>query len=321
MTGILQDPAGRPVAEAIVELWSPTERLAVTATSPSGRFQFGLRERAVGLWIRRIGYRAKRYDLGGTTSDLALVLQPLALELTDLSLNSQPLCPHPEEPEARALVLSMAERYSHGLDTLGISTWSWFADARVKAPGLELFDTTTMGVAHTGTSGAGRRYQNRLLQGYGYALPGNGGMGEAVGRWDYMRLDGALAAHFGDSLFTIRHRFYFIDRESDPRRVGFCPLTRGGTAIEGILELTASNRLTRATWFYRTAKPVEEAGGEATFAPTGEHSEAPQYLLPVTGLFWRRLSPTSFYQRWQKYDGWSVSFTDSIPRRPRATSQ
>jgi hypothetical protein len=99
------------------------------------------------------------------------------------------------------------------------------------------------------------------------------------------------------------------------RRVGFCPTQHRLPSIEGVLAIGPSGALLRATWVFHTPRPVEEAGGEVTLAPVVENG-TPALMLPVAGLYWRRLGQRSYYQAWEKYAHWVVSPTDSIPRLP-----
>lgn len=320
VTGLIQDPAAAPIADAIVELWAPTERLAVTTTSSSGRFQFPLQEQASGLWIRRIGFRARHFSLSGTTTDAAIVLTPLPLKLGDLSTRVTALCPHKEEPEARALMRSLVERYSHRLDSVGIFTWFWLSSGRVETPGLEVFDTTRMGYGQTGGSGGGARLWSRSIETEGYALKSLGGMGQRYDGWDYVRLDGGNAHHFADPFFVNRHRFFRLVSDDANRRIGFCPEDRDHPVIEGILEVGPEPALVRATWVYRTPKPMENAGGEVTFVPPSATEQRP-LLLAATGLYWRKLWTGSYYQEWAQYDTWVIGSSDSVPFRPRRASK
>jgi len=312
--GIVQDPDGKPVAEVLLELWAPTARLAASTSSASGRFSFPPDASAAGLWVRRIGFRPRRIELSRADTRLVITLEPLLLAQPTLVAAVASLCPHVEEPEARAAVVAMAYRYSQGTDSLGLATYAWATAGRVAVPGLDNFDTTKVTLAQLGSAGLARRYLRRQIQAYGYALPAGGGFGEATGAWEYIRLGSTFPQHFADSVFRVRHRFYFLPAADGGHRVAFCPTTRGLPSIEGILELSPTTALLRATWVFRTPKPVEEAGGEVTLAPPSLSS--PSLLLPVAGLYWRRLSQSSYYQAWEKYERWVIGRSDSIPRLP-----
>jgi hypothetical protein len=317
VTGVVHDPSSIAIAEVLVELWSPTERLAVTTTSPTGRFSFALDSAATGLWIRRVGYRAKQFSLGGITSDVAVVLTPLPLELADLSKRAVALCPHKEEPAARAVMARLIEHYSQRLDSLGVFTWFWYSSGRVSSPGMESFDTARMGYGQTGASGSGNRFLARQLDADGYAVRSSGDMMGDFDLWQYARLHFSAARHFATPLFLQRHRFFVVDGNAAVQQVGFCPADRKQPEIEGILEVADGSAIVRATWRFVTPRPLEEAGGEATIAPPPTESGARPLLLPVTGLYWRKLWNNHFHQSAYLFDAWRIGTTDSIPRVPR----
>jgi hypothetical protein len=311
--GSIRDPSGAPLPDAVIELWAPAERLSITTSSVSGRFGFPKMPAAAGLWVRRIGYRPRRIELANPDSVLTLTLESQPISLAEVAAKAPPLCPHPEEAGARAVVVAMGRRYSQATDSIGLATYAWTSRGRVAAPGLSAFDTTNASLGQLGSAGLARRYLRRQIQFYGYALPASGGFGEATGAWEYVRLSSTFPQHFADSLFRDRHLFYALAEADGVRRVGFCPTQHRLPSIEGVLEIGPSGALLRATWVFHTPRPVEEAGGEVTLAPVVENG-TPALMLPVAGLYWRRLGQRSYYQDWEKYTRWVVSPTDSIPR-------
>jgi hypothetical protein len=316
LTGKVVKPDASPLPNSVVELWGPLTLIRNATTDLSGRFTITDTVGGRALWVRSIGFRPVRRLLREFKGELTIVLEPMAFELARLETRSRPICPARETKEGRAAVTRMASQYSHRNDTLGLATYVRGFFGRTSDPGLGSADSSINTVGQTGSQGRGRLFLAAQIARDGYALPSQGGMGNAYGAWEYVRLD-RLAQHWGDSIFLQRHLFYLRPSHGDQTVVGFCPVKQDRPEIEGILELDAASMLTRAVWNYRIRNSKELAGGEVLFAPADAGDEPS--LLPVAGVYWRELLTSLYYQERSDYVQWVVGSNDSVPRLPRWT--
>ena len=87
----------------------------------------------------------------------------------------------------------------------------------------------------------------------------------------------------------------------------FCPrerMQRTGQ-IEGTLRLDSAMNLVQAQWRFRTPRPDEDAGGEATYEPPS--SEMGRALLVRESWFWRKTNGGRYYFESKVFTGWRRS--------------
>ncbi|MET0398514.1 MAG: carboxypeptidase-like regulatory domain-containing protein [Longimicrobiaceae bacterium] len=322
LRGVIADPDGRPVPGATVELWGASARLGRTTTDARGEFGFTA-EAAAGagaVTVQRIGFAPLTRAVAPPAS-LELRLEPLAVPLPELrSRTARRACPNREEPAARRLWEAARRRYDAGIASRGISsvsrTWSGIVDARdVGIVDEDRMHGATAG-GHgeaTGVDGMVRRWGYAAPKSLGY-IPWGISWQDDFFAWSYPALHERYAYHFAGDTFGALHALSVLSAGDGATTLGFCPRGRERTAIEGTLTLGADGSFLSAAWSFRTPRPREDAGGEVVFAP---RSTGVRPLLPVRGVFWRRMGGSRrYWQRASTYTAWFVGQDSTMPVRP-----
>jgi len=294
LRGRIIDLSAAPLSGALVEIWSPTTRLAAQVSDEGGAFYFteDLARSAVLITVRRIGYQPARIPVT-RHSDLTVTLAPFPQTLPPVAATAPRLCPNqPFRPDlgvwspTRVIFARVGPRELGAIDT------TQTVDGQVAAGG-DYFDMLTRRVRRTG-----------------YAWPYQGLRQQRFDDWEYPRLESFFAGHFMDSGFGELHRFSFGSRT--PLVLVFCPRDATRPSIQGRLDLEADTSLGKATWIFQTPEPREDAGGEVIFARPGSEAARP-VLLPLIGLFWRKII-VDYYQEWMQFEGWRSCGDDPDPR-------
>src|SRR5437868_777784 len=84
--GTVVDEGGRPLSDAVVDLWTPTTRVGRVVTGPEGRFRFDGVD-ASRIVVRRIGSRSLVQALGRGDSVLALHLSSAPIEVASIEVS------------------------------------------------------------------------------------------------------------------------------------------------------------------------------------------------------------------------------------------
>lgn len=318
---------GTPLEGVQGELWSATRRVAQRVSDRSGRFRFSAAEAREGIAIatRRIGFAPTRVPLESGRTEYVVELEQLPAPIAELTtLTAVRLCPNVESADARQLWDAATRRYlTPKADTLGRFTELTQVVSNVGAESLGVLDPTREArgahIAESDWITRGRR----LIESQGYVWLMTVAHGEAdVGIWRYASLQSWDASHFGADLFAERHTLSVLGGDEREITLAFCPRSREETGLEGTLRLARDTSFIAARWAYwNPQRNGETAGGEVVFAPPGvTASGKPLPLLPLSGLFWRKLLSGRYWQRWEEYDRWILAPTE-LREAPRVSAR
>lgn len=311
---VVVESAGTPVAEATVELWTSTTRVALRVADGEGRVSFLAREisAASTLLVRRVGFAPGRVSIDGLVPEIHIELERLAAPLAEVTVQeAEASCPAKDDPAARSLWDAARRRYLVP-DTHARQSWFEFQSGRVRSVELGLIDRSRLrrgsrGGA-TGVGGRGERDSRIAREGYVWPLSGTH-IYEELGIWQYASLEISRAEHFAEELFGARQTISFAKGAERPeaRVFVFCTRDRKATGVDGTLRLGADSSFLDARWrFWNPHRDAERAGGEVVFTPFDIRSSTP-WLLSAQGLFWRQLPGGMYWQRWEQYEGWKLA--------------
>jgi hypothetical protein len=293
------EASGAPVAAAEVSIWDSQGKAGFGRTDGNGVVRIQ-RERTVRagafLLVRRLGFAPARIPYGGNDS-LTVELTAVSVELPVLAVSTRELrCPSVTEPEADSIWRASAGRYS----ALG-------TNVRIDAVGYTVNETVP-------TEQRGFADPNELrppMYGTGGSYGGQPGLedpppyafyerhvGTWVGeywQWRYAALESHSAEHFLGERFHEGHTMTVLGRTESTTVIGFCPRDNSQPDLKGELQIGESGLLMGARWFFRVPHDDEDAGGEATFAPT--LFDGRDYLIAIRGSFWRRAGKNLYNQR------------------------
>ena len=303
--GVVTDSAGRPLPGVLVELWDAQRRLAGDGTDASGRFRLaaaGTGPRA--LLARRVGFEPLRRVLPQGDSEFQLVMQPLAVEIAAVTVETEPvLCPERDDPRARALWEHAASRYDVAISAYGVGADAMLFSALLPVESLGVTDTMRLEGWYVQGSYSALAFETRFAtQANFYAVPTSRRSVRRYDRWIYQPLESSRAWHFGDSLFSRMNRLAFTRTTLGDTVIAFCSSLGTRPYIRGTLRIAPDTTFAAADWEFVTTSRREEAGGHVLFAPADARASG-QSLLPAAGLFWRRLLRL-VYQEWMEYRQW-----------------
>ena len=306
--------SGSPVAGARVELWSATTRLADRISDDSGRFQFAspAGAGALALLARRVGFAPLRRSITALTRDVTLELTALANTLPAVTITAALQCPNVPDDSARARWEALRRRYADGSGYARSSEAEMWRGVTTRDSVGEV-ERARVVRGSRGTTATGIAMDQLLIVRYGYAWPTDEvGASEDYGVWQYPLLDADYAQHFIEPGFGERHTLSERPAADGETVLVFCPRDRRRPGLEGTLRIARDGSPVSARWvFANPATGAEEAGGEVSFAPP-EPADPHPILLAASGLFWRRLRSGAYYERWMRYDGWTVQPGDSL---------
>lgn len=291
-------------------MWGPSERLAGTTTDSTGHFVLTITHIGadVAILARAIGFSPVRLRLVGPSDSVAIRLTRLVTTLPDIPVaGPAALCPNKDSRLARMIWRAAAGHYWHGVVSLDLTLVGSVAAGMV---GGELVGAPDSSKKLYGIESAPARWRHmwrEIIAESGYAQPVLANqLDPAFRAWEYAPLETSLSEHFADSAFGATHRLS-VDTTGGSLSIVFCELKRRKPDIEGSLALDRDSTIERATWRFVTPSPTEDAGGEVLFAPAGPDSAGHVLLLPAAGVYWRRVGPSSFFQRRWEYRQWSYS--------------
>ena len=311
VSGRVTDPAGAPVPDALVELWTNGRRVSGGPSDSSGHFAFPSAAGRHVLLVRKIGYDPSRTALEAPADALTVTLTPHATILTPLVVKAaEDSCP-PEDPAAQAFYTAVAGRYSIDVTNTGAFGFvgrALRAASFVAAESLGVVDTTQLRPLYI--AGTGGIWPPPYRVEYARRL-------ERTGRPTYdesslPRLESIGAWHFADPRFIALHRFSWTAGEAGLRAVRFCGRTRTEPSLDGIAYAASDSSLARVRFTFVLPGAGRLAGGDVLFAPPPPWDTKPP-LLVASGLFWRRAA-TGFYQEVTEYREWLP------PPRPQSDS-
>jgi hypothetical protein len=302
--GRVVDEAARPIAGATVEAWAARERVAAAESDAAGAFTLG---RIAGggpltVTVRRMGFRTQAITV--TSADTTLVVRMAAAPVVLAPVTGaaqRRICPHREDPRARATWERMRSRYwQEGGDSLRVFGLMEIQTDTVPRNEIGRPGRTTLGwLEHDMPWGADRSVP---IQGYAYRIDGS--VGDRVTFWWYMHLDAGTSQHFTRPMFGRMHTFAFVPGAAGKTVIGFCPRERLGEKgqIEGTLSLRPDTTLAQAKWVFRTREPFEDAGGEADYLPPDPGLRS--LLLAESTLFWRKIPRGRYYVEREHHSGY-----------------
>lgn len=306
--GVVVDGADRPVADARVQLWAGPAELAEVETDGAGRFRFGAApaEGRTMLSVRRLGFRPLAVEVapGDTALVLRLEVRPLALAPVRVASAGRRLCPNREDPAARALWEAMRSRYRRP----GAASVRLFAFMEARSGVGEKADAfrADAGRMRPGWTEGSPVTEPPWMERSGYATPANGGAGERTASWDYRALDQGAIQDFTGDHFGSAHLLSVAGSSAEGTVVAFCPRGRMGNTgqVLGTLVIGPDRALRSAAWSFRTPRPDEDAGGEASYFPPDPALGSA--LLTREGVFWRRTNGGRYYFEARSYSGWRL---------------
>jgi hypothetical protein len=305
--GRVVDASERPVAGAIVEVWVDSRPAAAAETDPQGGFALTVQaEDGMMLTVRRLGLQTRTLRL--TSADTALVVrmevQPVVLQPLSVAATRRPPCPNREDPRARALWEAMRGRYWQPEEDT-VFVFGFLEERSGVGAKADAWDPEAGRVSAGWTTGALIVAHPSRMRLSGYATSAAGGVGDRTAYWLYRALDGGTIQDFTGEHFGAVHTFSILHQAADrTTTIAFCPRERMGNTgqIAGTLVLAADTTLHLARWAFRTPRPDEDAGGEATFYPPD--SALGNALLARESIFWRKTNPPRYYFEGTKYSGW-----------------
>ncbi len=326
LRGVVADAAGRPLAGATVELWSPRGRAGAALTEADGAFLFdAARAReAVTLAVRRIGYRPRTLPVPRDgEARVRLEAEPLALPALTAAVAAR-ACPNREVPEARRLWEAARRRYAAVPAGREISVRHLVSRGEVSPGAVGELDEVDLAPSVSGYSPAYSSAVSRGVAERGYAFaqawkaPGFRSPDPDFVAWHYPALHSWYATHFASDLFGERHVLSIRRRGAEGISLSFCPVLTDAPWIEGTIVLSPDTAFLSASWSFHTPRPDEDAGGEVAFTPVDRRDPLPPLLLPARGIFWRRVfGSEDYHQRGDVFLHWEVDREPSPEERWR----
>lgn len=316
--GRVVDAADRPVADALVELWVGSRQAGAAQTDERGAFEIAAApsERTAMLTVRRLGLQTRTVQVasGDTALVVRMAVQPVVLQPLSVAVPRRPPCPNREDPRARALWEHMRSRYWRpGADTVFV--FGFMEVRRGVGAKDDAYDPRAGRVSTGWTTGALVLAHPELMRLSGYASRVDGGVGERTAYWSYRQLDGGTMQDFTGEHFGTAHTLSLL-HQGDRTTIAFCPRERMGRTgqVQGTLVLAPDTTLHLARWTFRTPRPDEDAGGEASYHPPDP--ALGNALLARETVFWRKTNPPGYYFEARTYTGWQRWTLDRPITRP-----
>lgn len=296
--GTVVDETGHPLADAVVDLWTPTTRVGRVVTGPEGRFRFDAINESR-IVVRRIGSRGLVQPLGPGDSILALHLSSAPIEMTPIEVSGR--CTAREDRAARQRWERAASLYRPLPDTLWLEATFKGEHTRLPRDEAERPDLDSTGYGFDGYRHLAIEVGEAAIGLSGYPAPDPDGDEVFVSF-----LTPAELQHLVDPLFGRRVRFTTLDDQ----RIRFCPRDRQLPWIEGEFKLAEDGSILWSRWRYGSKSPWWETGGVATFLAPSEDRSSP--LLTSTFLIWQERG-SGMVARWAaEFSAWR--FTTVEPR-------
>ena len=301
------ESSGAPVSSAEVSVWDTDGRAALGRTDVTGSVRI-VPDRAVGpvafVLVRRLGFAPARVAYRAADS-MTISLTAVASNLPVLSVRTKELrCPSATEAEADSIWRASASRYASQTRPMRITWTGYSVNETVATEQRGYPDPYEMRPPAIGGGGAmlGRVDMGDPPPYAMYERHINAG-GE-YWQWRYAALENYSSDHFLTERFRATHTMTVLGRNESTTIIGFCPRDDSQADLRGELEIGTNALLTGARWFYHVPHDDEDAGGEASFAPTP--FEGRDYLVAIRGSFWRRAGKNLYNQRRFERVKWEI---------------
>ena len=306
-TVLRAEASGIPVSAAEVSVWDSQGRVASGRTDGAGILRIALERPAASgafVLVRRIGYAPTRVPFEVRDS-LVVAMSAVAATLPVLVVRTKELrCPATTEPEADSVWRASASRYSMRLTWLRIDWTGYSTSETVSGEQRGFADPYEMRPPMYGT-GASVRGQTGLEDPPPYAFyERHIGIGGEYWQWRYANLENYSSDHFLSERFREQHSLVVLGRTENTTLLGFCPRNDSQPDLQGELQVGIDATLMSARWFFHVPHDDEDAGGEATFAPT--MLEGREYVVAIRGSSWRRAGKNLYNQRRFERVRWDI---------------
>jgi hypothetical protein len=291
--GVVTDEAGRPLSDAVVDLWTQTTRVGRATTGAEGQFRFvgGAASRIV---VRRIGSLSLVLPLGASDSVLTIHLVPAPVEVAAIEVSGA--CSNKGDRAARQRWETAAAWYRPLADTLWVEATFKGEPSRVRKEEAERPDIDSTGYGNAGYRNLAIESDEAAIARFGYPAP-DPERDEVFSS----SLVPAELQHLVNPAFGRRVRFTTLDEQ----RIRFCPRDRRHPWIEGEFKLGDDGSILWARWRYGSKVQGWETGGVATFLPPAADRSMP--LLTSTFLIWQERT-SGIVARWAaEFSAWRVS--------------
>jgi hypothetical protein len=314
---VFVESSGAPVAEATIELWTSTARVALRVADREGSATFTAAEvrAATTLLARRVGFAPGRVSVDALLPEIRIALERLAAPLAEVTVReAEQACPAREDSRARALWEAARTRYV-APDKEHRKSWFSYQTGTVRSAELGLVDRARLqyrGVRQADRGVLAAEDARVARQGYVWPLEGSH-TSEQFGIWKYPTLQHFHAEHFAEDVFGSLQTLSFAKdgADEDASVLVFCGRDRKRSGIDGTIKLGADSSFLVARWrYWNPARDAEKAGGEVVFTPFDRRSFTP-WLHAAQGLYWRELRGGMYWHRWEEYEGWELWVRDS----------
>lgn len=297
-TVITVQASGMPVVDVEVSIWDVQGRAGLGRTDGFGAVRIAL-ERAPAaspfVLVRRLGYAPARVPFEMRDS-MTIAMTAVATRLPVLAVRTKELrCPSTTEPEADSVWRVSANRYSMRLTRFRIDWTGYLASETVTAEQRGYADPYEVRPPMY-RAGGSVRGQTGMEDPPPYAMyERHLALGGEYWQWRYANLESYSADHFLSERFREQHSMVVLGRTESTTLIGFCPRYDSQADLQGELQIGINASLMGARWFFRVPHDDEDAGGEATFAPT--IYDGREYIVAIRGSFWRRAGKNLYNQR------------------------
>lgn len=320
------DGLGAPVSSVRIDVMGRGEVLEVVVTDGNGTALLSTERwsEVRRISLSHVGYETRVVSVEDVRDGADIPIEPTALPIDGLVVDSEALCPIEEDGQARALWRAMASRYSDETGTRALSARMTRSGSAV--PGDELHRWAAPGGAHMifGRAGGGhsedglgvRPGQRVETAGYAWEPQSIGGTwSPRFLNWAYLDLHMDEAAHLTTAAFGELHLFDLAGVSEGEATLVFCPNGQGPeTTLRGTMLVSADTTLLRADWRFGTPDHDEGAGGWAEFDSWVSPYDAATHLVPTRGVYFRHDGmepqyphlPRTYLRESVTYEAWFV---------------
>jgi hypothetical protein len=314
---------GVGVSDAEVSAWDDRQLLGRGASDVEGRVRIN-GVAAVGragrfVTARRLGFAPARQMLVSANTargdTLTVELVRVAASLPALAVREGRLrCPRESEAPAEALWRAAASHYAAGQSRLYFGYDETVAEDELVPPEARGYGDAM--VRHRRlTVPPDDIYRLLLASPPPYAAYERHVtlMGE-YWKWRYAALHQFAAGHFATDAFRARHVLTVLDVVDGNTTLGFCPMTRDETEIQGELVIGPDSLFRSGKWTYLVPHDCgDDAGAEAVFGTS--YLDGAQLLVAVQGSTWRREGRDQFRQSRFALSSWKFGRipSDALP--------